>query len=222
MRSETEELLTQVTLRGKAENQPVELLNLPHQMEIVGIGTDGAVLRIKGEEQRVYKFFPDDRLNKLDQEYAVYQKLGGNHFFSKCLGKGHNYLILSYEEGPTLYQCLEKGILIPKQVIQDVEDARDFVRQQGLNPRDIHLKNVILQSGRAKLIDVADYTKSGDDGRWDHLREGYEKYYHLIREKTIPLWVLDLVRRRYLSQEKGFSIPSFVEEMLETISNGKR
>src|SRR5690606_26217314 len=47
-------------------------------------------------------------------------------------------LVLSYEEGKTLFDCILEGIHIPEQVIQDVEEAREYARSKGLNPRDIH------------------------------------------------------------------------------------
>ena len=77
--------------------------------------------------------------------------------FQHVLVTKDNYLVLSFEEGITLYDCLLQGIPIPKQAIKDVDDAREYVRQKGLNPRDIHLKNVFLQNGRAKIIDVSEY-----------------------------------------------------------------
>ena len=57
----------------------------------------------------------------------------------------------------TLFDCVLQGIHIPEQVINDVEDAREYVRNKGLNPRDIHLKNILLQNGRAKILDVSEY-----------------------------------------------------------------
>jgi hypothetical protein len=41
-----------------------------------------------------------------------------------------SYLVLSYEFGVTLYDCLLQGIHIPKQVMVDVENARQFVRNK--------------------------------------------------------------------------------------------
>jgi hypothetical protein len=66
-------------------------------------------------------------------------------------------LVLSFEQGVTLYDCLLQGVRVPEQAIQDVEESREFVRSQGLNPRDIHLKNVLLQEGRGKVLDVSEY-----------------------------------------------------------------
>lgn len=208
-----EELLSKIQIRSQENNQPVVIVTMPSGIEKIGVGTDGAVFRIKGEDAKVFKVFPEDRLYKLESEYFVYQKLKGSPYFSRCFGKGRNYLILSYETGPTLYQCLQEGIVIPKRVIEEVDQACEFVKKQGLNPQDIHLKNIIFQDGHAKIIDVADFTSPVNDGRWNLLREGYEKYYHLIKGRKIPFWILELVRKSYLSQ--GQTVTDLVEDLLQ-------
>ncbi|MCB8817474.1 RIO1 family regulatory kinase/ATPase domain-containing protein [Desulfosporosinus shakirovi] len=86
-------------------------------------------------------------------------------------GRGFDFLVIRFEEGITLYDCLLKGIHIPKQVIEDVDNAINYVLGKGLNPRDIHLKNILLQEGKAKLLDVSEYMKPGNDKRWEYLKE---------------------------------------------------
>ena len=66
-------------------------------------------------------------------EWQVYENLGASPYFSSCYGFHDNYLILSFEEGTTLYDCLLQGISIPKQAMEDVEQAREYVRQKELN-----------------------------------------------------------------------------------------
>ena len=144
-----------------------------------------------------YKMYADDRVEKIQIERRVYDILGDSPYFSTCYGSKDDYLVLSFEAGITLYDCLLQGIPIPHQVIQDVDDAREFVRQKGLNPRDIHLKNVFLQNGRAKIIDVSEYVNPGNDLRWDYLKKAYDQYYHLIEGKPIPLKVIEMIRKRY-------------------------
>lgn len=86
-----------------------------------------------------------------------------------------------------------------------MEDARDYVRSKGLNPRDIHLKNILLQNGRAKILDVSEYVLPGNDYRWEHLKKGYEEYYHLIDGKSVPFWLAETVRKWYNQRDKHFS-----------------
>lgn len=124
-------------------------------------------------------------------------------------------MVISYEEGMTLYDCLLKGIHIPEQVIHDVDDARKDAFDRGLNPRDIHLKNILLHNGRAKIVDVSEYLKPGDDKRWEYLKEGYQEYYHLIDGKALPHWILETVRKWYnQSPSESFKVHDFAKELL--------
>jgi hypothetical protein len=138
-------------------------------------------------------------------EETVYQKLGHSPYFSSCFDATDKYLVLSYEEGPTLFDCLLQGIHIPNQVVKDVEDAREYVRNKDLNPRDIHLKNIILQNGRAKLLDVSEYIQPGNDYRWEHIREAYVGYYHLVDGKSVPFWLIETIRKWYNQRNHSFS-----------------
>jgi hypothetical protein len=78
-----------------------------------------------------------------------------------------------------------------------VEQARAYARSVGLNPRDIHLKNVIYQDGHAKIIDVSEYLLPGDDGRWDLLVKGYHSLYFLIEGRKVPRFLMELVKKGY-------------------------
>src|SRR5690606_19655106 len=130
-------------------------------------------------------------------------------------GATDRLLVLKYEEGPTLFDCLLQGIPVPDQVIADVETARDFVRKQGMNPRDIHLKNILLQNGRAKLLDVSEYIKPGNDFRWEHLKKAYTEYYGLIKGTPMPFWLLDTIRKWY---HHWNNYSSSIDEFMEIVS----
>jgi hypothetical protein len=151
-----------------------------------------------------FKKYAKDKIGKVEVEANVYQILGDSHFFSTCFASRDDYLILGYEEGKTLFDCVLQGIHIPKQVINDVEDAREYVRMKGLNPLDFHLKNILLQNRRAKILDVSEYMQSSMDYRWEHLKRGYEQHYHLIDGKPISFWLLETIRKRYNRQNKDF------------------
>jgi hypothetical protein len=139
---------------------------------------------------------------KCEVEYSIYQQLKDCKTYATCYEKGSRFLKLSYEKGPTLYQCLEQGVVINPEVIEEVESAREFARKQGLNPRDIHLGNVIFQDGHAKIIDVSEYRKSGNDYRWEHLVEGYYKFYSFIEGRKIPTFLLETVKKLYKQEEE--------------------
>jgi hypothetical protein len=205
-----EALLKQVVLAAHSGNKPVTIKQIPSSLRLVGVGTDAAVVLHPDQPEQVFKVYAEGRLEKKEREREVYRRLGESPRFCRCFGEGTNYLILSYEKGPTLYECLEQGISIPEQVIADVEEARRYARERGLNPRDIHLKNVILQNGRAKVVDVSEYLLPGDDRRWDHLVQAYQDFYPLIRGKKIPSWLLEWVKKSYFAQvSPDFSVQEF-------------
>ncbi|MBA4492807.1 serine/threonine protein kinase [Paenactinomyces guangxiensis] len=218
-----ESQLKQIDFHVNPGNELVTIKWVPPVFHLIGWGTDAVVVQHPDGPDRVFKVFARERLHKKENEYDVYQRIGQSPYFARCFAKGENYLVLSYEEGPTLYQCLEQGIVIPEQVIADVEDARTYARSRGLNPRDIHLKNVLLQNGRAKLIDVSEFLQPGDDGRWDHLVQGYRDFYHLIKGKKIPSWVIELVKKTYYMQVTDeFSVSEFGRRFVQLLGLGKR
>jgi hypothetical protein len=189
--------LANITVTSNPNNEPVTILGTAEDMHCIGVGTDAAVFQSFSVPEYAFKVYAEDKRDKLEVEALVYRKLGPAPFFSTCFGVTDRFLVLKYEEGPTLFDCLLQGIRVPEQVIDDVETARRFVREQGMNPRDIHLKNILLQDGRAKLLDVSEYIKPGNDFRWEHLKKAYDEYYRLIEGTPMPFWLLDTIRRWY-------------------------
>ncbi|MGA9174121.1 MAG: serine/threonine protein kinase [Thermoactinomyces sp.] len=215
---DVERELKLIRIVASPENELVAVKSVPPVFNVIGRGTDAIVVSHPEFPGVVFKVYANDRIDKKEKEWAVYQKLGDCPFFARCYGYGDHYLILSHEKGWTLYECLERGVAIPERVIHDVKAAMDYARRKGLNPRDIHLKNVLLQKGRAKLIDVSEYLETGQDHRWEHLVEAYYAYYPYIRGRKIPRWLMERVKKAYLHQrEKTFSLPSFVQSMKQRI-----
>ena len=215
-----EEVIREMVFYANSENEPVTIEYIPSGLSLVGYGTDAVVVRHQDLQDRVFKVFADDRLHKVDQEFNVYQKLGESLYFARCYQKGDNYLLLSYEQGMNLYECLCEGIEIPEQVIIDVERARREVRLKGLNPRDIHLKNVLLQQGRGKLLDVSEYLKPGNDRRWDDLVEAYYEFYPLIRGHKVPVWLMESVKMMYARKKSpSFSVREFGRKFIKWLGD---
>lgn len=193
-----------VTVKGEAPN-----------LKCIGIGTDGAVFQSVSAPDYVYKIYAADKYDRAASEAAVYEMLGESPYFPTCYAAYERFIVLSYEEGKTLYDCVVEGIHIAKHIIDEVEQARTYIRSKGLNPRDIHLKNIILQNGKAKLIDVSEYSVPGNDQRWEHLKRGYEQFYPFIDGSSVPLWVVTTVQKWY-NQQRGHSYFSY-EEFTKTI-----
>ena len=215
-----EPLLRAIRIRASASNEPIVIDHVPAPLRLLGSGTDAIVVQHPGLPERAFKVYAPETVGCLADEYHAYQRLAGSPYFAACLGQGAFYLVLSYEPGPTLYDCLVQGIPVPEQAMADVEAARDHARQVGLHPKDVHLKNVLLQGNRARILDVSKYVAPGDEDRvWDHLAEGYRRFYPLIRGRRIPVWVIEMVKRRYKAQPKEqFSLDLFGAKMLRVLA----
>lgn len=215
-----DELLRALRIRASAGNQPIVVDHVPAPLRVLGSGTDALVVQHPGLPEVAFKVYAPETVGCMADEYLAYQRLAGSPYFAACLGQGEGYLVLSYEPGPTLYECLVQGIPVPDQAMADVEVARDYARRVGLHPKDIHLKNVLLQGSRARILDVSKYVAAGDEDRvWEHLAEGYRRFYPLIRGRRIPVWVIERVKRRYRAQAKEhFSLDLFAAGMLRLLA----
>jgi hypothetical protein len=213
-----EESLRRIRIRAHASNEAVTIEWLPPVLRLVGYGTDAVVVSHPQLPGHVFKVYAPETAALAEDEYHCYQRLAGSPFFSSCPGRGDFYLVLSYEPGPTLYQCLVEGIPVTEQVMADVEAARRYARLVGLHPKDIHLKNVLVQDGRAKILDLSKYVLPGDDDPvWETLAEGYRRYYPMIRGRRIPVWVIETAKRTYKAAPEQFSLDAFGARMLRIL-----
>ncbi|MGE7988725.1 serine/threonine protein kinase [Lysinibacillus fusiformis] len=209
--------LSKIKVFSNLNNDSVTVSGEADDLKCIGIGTDAAVFQSLFAPAYAFKIYAKEKVHKVKIEANVYEILGDSPFFSRCFTSDDEYLVLSYEEGKTLFECVLQGIHIPEQVVNDVEEARAYVRNKGLNPRDIHLKNIILQNGRAKIIDVSEYTIQGNDFRWEHLKKGYEQYYHLIEGNSVPFWLVEKIRKWYNQRGKNSSYEEFTKNVIRLV-----
>ena len=209
-----EKELYNIKVISHGHNELVHVKINSDSFECVGVGTDAAVFRHVDNPHLAFKVFCHEKIYKIDIESSVYLKLNQSDYYPVYHGKGNNFLAISYEEGINLYDCLLKGIHIPNQVVNDVDSAILYACEKGLNPRDIHLKNIILRNGRAKIVDVSEYLSPGNDKRWEHLKEGYHEYYHLIDGIALPHWILETVKKWYNhAHSESFRPTDFAKEL---------
>ena len=203
-----EQLLAAIRIRAFASNEPILIEHVPAAFRVLGSGTDAIVVQHPDHPERAFKVYAPETVGCLVDEFLAYQHLDGSPYFAGCLGQGDFYLVLTYESGPTFYDCLVEGIPIPKSAVADVEDARCYARQAGLHPKDVHLKNILLQGDRARILDVSKYVAPGDDDPvWDQLAQGYRRFYPLLRGRRIPVWLMEVVKRRGKARIKARQAP---------------
>jgi DNA-binding protein YbaB len=218
-----EHALAQVEVTGSDDNDPVSIKISAEGLRCIGIGTDAAVFHYEELPAYAFKVYSAHSLAKKEVEASVYLRLKDSSYFPRLYGTGDRYLVLSYEQGVTLYDCLLQGIPIPEQAVLDVEDARHYIREQGLNPRDIHLKNVLLQEGRGKVLDVSEYVQDGNDNRWEHLMWVYTRFYPLINGVKLPSWTLDTIKNWYNRIDKAtFAVEEFSEQAIRLFFGGRK
>ncbi len=195
----SQELLTQIQIHSSLTHNPVVVEPVPTPWQILGAGNYAAVFLHPDYPQQVVKVYAPD-LAGFEEEIAVYRQLGDHPAFSECLYAGANFLVLKRLPGSTLYDCVQKGLSIPKQVIEDIDQALLYAHQQGLNPSDVHGRNVMMYQGRGLVVDVSDFLHPGNCPKWRHLKHAYFwLYYPIIRplKLRIPYPLLNIVRKSY-------------------------
>ncbi|QTA89613.1 hypothetical protein [Desulfonema magnum] len=191
--------IRQIRLRHSHWFSYVQVENKPNGWHCAGVGNSAAVFRHDSYPDIAIKTFSDIRTHIALRESEVYRKLGDSSFYPKFYGSGENYLLLQYIPGPSVYECLLKGIFIQEQIVSDIEKAVSYARECGLNPRNLHAKNILIYNGRGYVIDVSDYMKTGRCYHFDILKYFYNKLYVRFCRPgmKIPFWILECIRRGY-------------------------
>lgn len=190
-------LIPDFHVESEDPHDPVEVHYLPKPWKLLGAGNYAAVAMHPDYPDRVVKMYAPGRPG-LEEEADVYRRLGKHPAFSECLYYGDNYLVLRRLTGVTLYDCIRRGIYIPRQVIADIDKALDYARSKGLNPHDVHGKNVMLKDGRGMVVDVSDFLKPEPCSMWDDLKKAYDTFYFpVFHNLPIPGKVLNMVRKGY-------------------------
>ncbi|AJY74591.1 serine/threonine protein kinase [Paenibacillus beijingensis] len=196
-------LLPEVEMISADPRHPVEVPYIPSGWKLLGAGNYAAVFEHPEAEGIAVKVYAPGRPG-WERECEVYGKLGNHPAYAVCYHAGFaaekHYLLLKKLSGKTLYNCLLEGTPIPEQVIADIDEALEYARLRGLNPRDVHGKNVMLSKGRGLVVDVSDFLEEGPCTMWDDLKAAYERIYTPFLSKRpfpIPVWVMEGVRSGY-------------------------
>ena len=194
-----QDFLPHLQLESKDPHNPVIVKQLPSPWERVGAGNYAAVFLHPDYPEQVIKVYAPGRPG-IQDEIEVYHRLGLHPAFSQCYYGGSNFLILKRLRGVTLYDCMHRGIAIPPQVIQDIDDALDYARSQGLFPHDVHGRNVMMSQGRGLVVDISDFLYQTPCFAWQDLKWAYRWIYRPLfwhLRVRVPYFLLDGVRATY-------------------------
>ncbi|MFC9778812.1 MULTISPECIES: serine/threonine-protein kinase [Paenibacillus] len=193
------ELLPGLDFESEKPYDPVVVHKLPAPWQLVGAGNYAVVVSHPDMPGLVVKVYAPGR-EGWEDEVEVYRKLGEHPAYSRCHYAKKPYLILKRMNGRTLYDCIRSGIRIPERVILDIEEACDYARRLGLVPQDLHAKNVMMEDGRGKVLDVSDFLGDTPDTMWEDMKKAYYRLYlPLLSKRPIPMpdTLLNGVRKSY-------------------------
>jgi hypothetical protein len=199
-------LLPKLKVESFDAHNPVVVLQLPEPWQLVGAGNYAAVFCHPTYPDQVVKVYAPGRPG-FEEEVEVYRRLGSHPAFSTCFYAGENFLVLKRLYGVTLYDCMHRGLKIPKQVIHDIDEALDYARKRGLHPHDVHGRNVMMQNGKGLVVDVSDFLHEEACSAWDDLKKAYYWLYLPILSPLrlrLPYFVLNWVRKAYRSYRRLF------------------
>jgi hypothetical protein len=194
-----QQLLPELEIKSIHHHDPVIVGNIPYSWELLGAGNYAAVFSHQDYPDYVVKIYAPNR-SGFEEEAEVYHRLGSHPAYSECFFARDGILILKRLYGVTLYDCIHRGLRIPKQVIQDIDRALEYARDRGLYPHDIHGKNVMMYQGRGLVVDISDFLHQDKCSKWDDLKRAYYFFYRPILSPIklrIPYFLLNLFRKFY-------------------------
>ncbi|GGA23291.1 protein kinase family protein [Psychrobacillus lasiicapitis] len=190
----TYEALASTVIIGK-ENR---LLSYDDSLQLVGTGRSAFVFKIKSTDKAMKIFFP--RFTHLAKEEGeIYKILQGVSYYPTIYYIGKNYILMDFIDGHTLFECITYGEEITMEHIKEIDYALALASARGLNPSDIHLRNIFITSkGEIKIIDVARFRQEKDCVQWDYLKKAYQRHYvKAYFPKKIPAFILNTVAYLY-------------------------
>lgn len=174
------------------------LLEKDDRLEFIGAGRSAFAFRIKETNLVLKVFFPE--FKRIAREEAeTYRALPDHPYYPSLYGSGDNYIVIDYVQGLTLFDCLAQGVPINEETIGQIDEALKLARESGLNPSDIHLRNIILtKDGRIKIIDVARFKQTKNCTQWDDLKHAFYKFYRKrYFPKKIPVLIMNTIAALY-------------------------
>lgn len=177
------------------------LIHYDDSLKLIGTGRSAFVFRISNSSKAIKVFFPDFTYIA-KEEAEIYKVLQDIPFFPTIFDAGLNYIVMDYIDGRTLFECVNQGIPITTNHIKEIDEALLLASSKGLNPSDIHLRNIFITSTNdIKLIDVARFRQTKNCTQWSDLKSAYLLYYKKrLFPKRIPATIMNTVAFIYKKQ----------------------
>ncbi|MCA0172495.1 serine/threonine protein kinase [Bacillus sp. RAR_GA_16] len=194
--NDIEKMMIHIKIEG------TRVVQKPDELTIIGRGRSAVVFKLPSEPKVLKVFYPEFvHLSRV--EASIYQELSNNEDYPIFYEEGEGYVVLEYLEGLTFYECLIQGIVITKEMIENVDQALNYARKNGLNPSDTHLQNIMLLSnGEVRVIDVVRFRQSKICTHWEDLKVAYDSLYSSrFFPKKYPVWFMEMIIWLY---RKGF------------------
>ncbi|PLT32998.1 serine/threonine protein kinase [Bacillus sp. V5-8f] len=182
---------------GIEKNRAI-LLQFDESLELIGEGRSAYVFRIRSTNKALKVFFPD-HIHVAREEAEIYKILKGIPYYPTLYDSGENYLVIDFIEGKTLFECLVHGIQVSQEQVNEIDHALHLARKEGLNPSDIHLRNILITSDQEiKVIDVARFRQTKQCRQWKDLKSAfYKAYVKPFFPKKIPASILNFIAALY-------------------------
>jgi predicted Ser/Thr protein kinase len=158
-------------------NKKNRLVLYDDSLKHIGTGRSAFVFRIKDSNKAIKVFFPEFTYIA-KEEAEIYQLLQNISYYPSIHDAGSNYIVMDYIEGFTLFDCISRGKFITPNHIKEIDYALSLAIARGLNPSDIHLRNLIITTnGEIKIIDVARFRQKKKCKQWQDLKKAYYRLY---------------------------------------------
>ncbi|WP_025786365.1 serine/threonine protein kinase [Sporosarcina sp. D27] len=170
-------------------NKKNRLISYDKSLKLIGTGRSAFVFKVKSLNIAIKVFFPDSTYIA-KEEAEIYKTLQDISYFPYIYEAGVNYIVMDFIDGYTLFECMTHGKIITSDHIKEIDYALSLASDLGLNPSDIHLRNIFITSNdEIKLIDVARYRQLKDCRQWSNLKKAHRQFYskrYFLKKVPIP------------------------------------
>ena len=164
-------------------NKNNRLIAYGDSLKLIGTGRSAFVFKIKSLNKAIKIFFPEF-IDIAKEEAEIYKVLLSISYYPTIHETGSNYIVMDYIEGLTLFECISNGKIVTSAHIKEIDYALSLAVNRGLNPSDIHLRNIFITfNGEVKLIDVARFRQGKKCMQWNDLKRAY---YSLYQKRFFP------------------------------------